>query len=100
MAGKKTLQKKSLKRHTRVLKKTQNRLGRFFKQLAGKELAIWISIWFVLMSLLMLFANSLRVDPTGDTWSQIHAAASVEEEWSETQAYAGIDTEVMPWIWQ
>jgi hypothetical protein len=40
MAGKKTLQKKSLKRHTRVLKKTQNRLGRFFKQLAGKELAI------------------------------------------------------------
>lgn len=74
MAKAKILQKKSPRRQ----KKNQNRFGRFFKKLAGKELAVWISIWFVLMSLLMLFANNLRVwwiEVQESEWIQVHAAA-------------------------
>lgn len=85
MARAKTLQKKSPKRKASGIKKIQNRLGKFFQKLAGKEIAIWISIWFVLMSLLMLFANNLRVSQAEDWWSQIHAAA-------------GLESKSMPWI--
>ena len=74
MAKAKILQKKSPRRQ----KKNQNRFGRFFKKLAGKELAVWISIGFVLMSLLMLFANNLRVwgiEAQESEWIQVHASA-------------------------
>jgi hypothetical protein len=55
-------------------------LENFFKKLAGKELAIWITIWFVLMSFLMLFANNLKVSNTESEWTSIHAAADLETE--------------------
>jgi len=84
MVKAKILQKKSPKKQNSVSKKTPNWFGRFFKKLAGKELAIWITIWFVLMSFLMLFANNLRV---GGQSNEIHGAA---QEISDTT----------PWIWQ
>lgn len=87
MTRTKTLQKKYSKKHINISRKTLNRLGRFFKNLAGKELAIWITIWFILMSLLMLFANNMKVWEIESEWISIHAAADVE-------------LEAMPWIWQ
>jgi len=87
MAKAKIVQKKSKKTQTSFLKKFQNQLERFFRKLAGKELAIWITIWFVLMSLLMLFANNLNIWQ-GNEWIEIHAAADI------------IASDAMPWIWE
>ncbi|MCF7834852.1 hypothetical protein K9M48_02235 [Candidatus Gracilibacteria bacterium] len=44
------------------------------KKFAGKELIIGISLGFVLMSFLMLFANNLGIESEGN---QIHAAAEI-----------------------
>jgi len=87
MVKAKTLQKKTSRKHNNISKKTLNRLERFFKKLAGKELAIWITIWFILMSFLMLFANNMKVWNIESEWISIHAAADAE-------------LEAMPWIWQ
>jgi len=64
-----------------------------FSKLTGKELTIWISIWLILMSVLMLFANNLqvsRVEPQSQTqWIEIHWAADTTSE---------IIGETIPWI--
>ncbi len=87
MTRTKTLQKKYSKKNNNISRRTLNRLGIFFKKLAGKELSIWITIWFILMSLLMLFANNMKVGEIESEWISIHAAADVE-------------LEAIPWIWQ
>lgn len=62
--------------------------SKFSKKLAGKELAIGISIWFVIMSVLMLFANNLKVWNWESEWMEIHAAAD------------SLILETQPWIWE
>lgn len=62
--------------------------SKFSKKLAGKELAIGISIWFVIMSVLMLFANNLNVGNWESEWMEIHAAAD------------SFVLETQPWIWE
>lgn len=83
MVRAKIAQKKPAKKKI-AEKKQLNLFKKILNRLIGKELAIGITIWFVLMSFLMLFANNLRVQTD---LNEIHAAAS---EISDT----------VPWIWQ
>ena len=61
--------------------------SKFSKKFEGKELAIGISIWFVIMSVLMLFANNLQV------WNNNQAA------WIHAAADSFV-LETQPWIWE
>ncbi|MFZ2151140.1 MAG: hypothetical protein WAZ12_05205 [Candidatus Absconditicoccaceae bacterium] len=80
MTRAKNFKKKSSKKYTNISKNNLNRLGRFFKNLAGKELAIGITIGFILMSFLMLFANNMKVGKIEYEGTSIHAAAGIELE--------------------
>ncbi len=73
----KTLLKKTAKAKKAVQKRSSNRLKTVLNKFAGKEIAIWISIWFVLMSLLMLFANNFKVENNNTGTNAIHAAADI-----------------------
>ena len=86
MVRAKNFKKKATKKNSRILKNTPKRLEMFLNTVAGKDLKIGITIWFVLMSLLMLFANNLRVQKDSN---EIHAAASEIS-----------NAITAPWIWQ